>query len=59
MALPPIARKRVCRNCGSKGVQRARRRGIYVRVVCLIRRVRPFRCNSGDHLFLAPYISQR
>jgi rubredoxin len=55
MPLPPIARERVCPNCGSRGVQRVRRRGLYVRVVCLIWGVRPFRCNSCDHLFLAPY----
>jgi hypothetical protein len=54
MPLPPIARKRVCPTCGSKGVQRARRRGLYVRVVCLILGLRPFRCSACDHLFLAP-----
>ena len=57
MLLPPIARERICPNCGSKGRQRVRRRGLYVRVVSLMRGLRPFRRNSCDHLFLAPYIS--
>jgi len=56
MLVPPIARKRVCPKCGSKEVHRERRRGLYVRVVCLIFGVRPFRCNYCDHLFLAPYL---
>jgi len=29
-----------------------------MRVVCLIRGVRPFRCTACDHLFLAPYRSK-
>jgi len=56
MPLPPIARQRVCPKCGSKEVHRERRRGFYVRVVCLIWGVRPFRCGACDHLFLAPYV---
>ena len=58
MPLPPIARKRVCPHCGGKRVQRVRRRGLYLRVVCLIWGVRPFRCSSCDQLFLAPYVSK-
>ena len=58
MPVPPIARKRVCPNCGSREVQRVRRRGLYVRVVCFIRRVRPFHCSDCDDLFLAPYRSK-
>lgn len=53
MLLLPIARERVCPNCGNKGVQRTRRQGLYERLVCLIRNVRPFRCDSCEHLFLA------
>lgn len=58
MRVPPIARQRVCPKCGSKEVHRERRRGFYVRAACLVCRVRPFRCNYCDHLFLAPYVSK-
>jgi rubredoxin len=58
MPLPPIARKRVCPRCGSKEVHRERRRGLYVRLVCLVWGVRPFRCSSCDLLFLAPHRSK-
>jgi hypothetical protein len=56
MALPAITRKRVCPKCGSNKVARERRRGLYVRAVCFVFRVRPFRCNSCDQLFLAPHV---
>jgi ribosomal protein L37AE/L43A len=54
MHLPPVSSKRICPHCGSKSVQRTRRRGLYIRVVSLILNVRPFRCESCDYLFLAP-----
>jgi rubredoxin len=53
MPLPSITRKRVCPKCGSKEVRRERRRGLYVRLVCLVWGVRAFRCSSCDQLFLA------
>ena len=55
MLVPPIAPKRVCPRCGSKEVRRERRRGLYVRLVCLVWGVRPFRCSACDRLFLAPH----
>jgi len=54
MQTPPVSNKRICPHCGSKAVQRTRRQGLYIRLVCFIRNVRPFRCDSCDHLFLAP-----
>lgn len=56
MLVPPVARMRVCPKCGGKDVRRERRRGLYIRVVCWIRDVRPFRCSACDQLFLAPYV---
>jgi hypothetical protein len=58
MALPPIARKRVCPKCGSTEVRRERRRGIYIKAVCFVCGVRPFRCGACDHLFLARHVSK-
>jgi rubredoxin len=53
MPVPSIARKRVCPKCGSKEVRRERRRGFYIKAVCFLFRVRPFRCSACDQLFLA------
>jgi len=53
-----IARKRVCPKCGNQEVRRERRRGIYIKVVCFVFRVRPFRCRACDYLFLAPHKSE-
>jgi len=58
MLVPPVARKRVCPKCGSKEVHRERRRGLYIKAVCFVFRVRPFRCNPCDKLFLAPHKSK-
>jgi len=58
MLMPPITRKRVCPKCGGKEVRRERRRGMYIKAVCFVFRVRPFRCSACDQLFLAPYISK-